>query len=125
MEFQDYENFVKGNHRGVITTYRRNGAGHGSIVVCGAYQGKAAFVIVRGNSVKVGNLRRDNRCTVMAVSEDWRSCAAVEGTSTLMDYTTPTPKQCASNCARSSAPVATKTTPIGKSTTWRWCSRTP
>ena len=86
MEFQDYENFVKSNHRGVITTYRRNGAGHGSIVVCGAYQGKAAFVIVRGNSVKVGNLRRDNRCTVMAVSEDWRSCAAVEGTSTLMDY---------------------------------------
>ena len=86
MEFQDYENFVKSNHRGVITTYRRNGAGHGSIVVCGAYQGKAAFVIVRGNSVKVGNLRRDNRCTVMAVSEDWRSCASVEGTATLMDY---------------------------------------
>lgn len=86
MEFQDYENFVNGNHRGVITTYRRNGAGHTSIVVCGAYQGKAAYVIVYGNSVKVRNLQRDKRCTVMAVSEDWRSCVCVEGTAETMDY---------------------------------------
>ena len=86
MEFQDYENFVKGNHRGVITTYRRNGAGHTSIVVCGAYQGKAAYVIVYGSSVKVRNLQRDKRSTVMAVSEDWRSCVCVEGTATTMSY---------------------------------------
>ena len=86
MDFQDYENFVNNNHRGVITTYRRNGAGHTSIVVCGAYKGKAAYVIVYGNSVKVRNLQNDNRCTVMAVSEDWRSCVNVEGTSELMDY---------------------------------------
>lgn len=86
MEFQDYANFVGGNHRGVITTYRRNGAGHSSIVVCGAYQGAAAYVIVRGNSVKTANLRRDNRCTVTAVSDDWRSCVSVEGTARLLDY---------------------------------------
>ncbi len=86
MDFQDYENFVNNNHRGVITTYRRNGAGHASIVVCGAYQGKAAYVIVYGNSVKVANLRRDKRCTVMAVSEDWRSCVCVEGTAATMSY---------------------------------------
>ena len=86
MEFQDYENFVNNNHRGVITTYRRNGAGHTSIVVCGAYKGKAAYVIVYGNSVKVRNLQNDKRCTVMAVSEDWRSCVNVQGTAELMDY---------------------------------------
>ena len=86
MEFQDYENFVNNNHRGVITTYRRNGAGHTSIVVCGAYKGKATYVIVYGNSVKVANLKRDKRCTIMAVSEDWRSCVNVEGTAELMDY---------------------------------------
>ncbi len=86
MDFQDYENFVNNNHRGVITTYRRNGAGHASIVVCGAYQGKAAYVIVYGNSVKVANLRRDKRCTVMAVSDDWRSCVCVEGTAATMSY---------------------------------------
>ncbi len=86
MEFQDYANFVGNNHRGVITTYRRDGVGHASIVVCGAYQGKAAYVIVRGNSVKTANLRRDSRCTVTAVSDDWRSCVSVEGAAQLMDY---------------------------------------
>ena len=86
MEFQDYENFVANNKRGIITTYRRNGAGHTSIVVVGAYQGKAAYVIVRGNSVKVRNLQNDNRCTVTAVSDDWRSCVSVEGTAATMDY---------------------------------------
>jgi PPOX class probable F420-dependent enzyme len=87
VEFQDYENFVNNNNkRGIITTYRRNGAGHISIVVVGAYQGKAAYVIVHGTSVKVRNLQRDNRCTVTAVSEGWRSCVSVEGTATLMDY---------------------------------------
>ena len=86
MEFRDYEQFVQNNHRGVITTFQRNGAGHSSIVVCGAYQGKAAFVIVRGTSAKVRNLRRDNRCTVMAVADDWRSFAAVEGEAELKDY---------------------------------------
>ena len=70
MGFQDYENFVNANNkRGIITTYRRNGAGHVSIVVVGAYQGKAAYVIVHGSSVKVRNLQRDKRCTVTAVSE--------------------------------------------------------
>ncbi len=87
MEFQDYENFVNANNkRGIITTYRRNGAGHLSIVVVGAYQGKAAYVIVRGNSIKVRNLQNDDRCTVTAVGEDWRSCVSVEGTATTMDY---------------------------------------
>ena len=86
MEFRDYEQFVQNNHRGVITTFQRNGAGHSSIVVCGAYQGKAAFVIVRGTSAKVRNLRRDNRCTVMAVADDWRSFAVVEGEAELKDY---------------------------------------
>ena len=86
MEFQDYQSFVESNHRGIITTFQRNGAAHSSIVVCGAYQGNAAFVIVRGSSAKARNLRRDNRCTVTAVSEDWRNCAVVEGAAELKDY---------------------------------------
>ena len=86
MEFEDVKAHFENNHRGVITTFRTNGAGHSSIVVCGAYQGNAAFVIVRGNSAKTRNLRRDPRCTVMSVSDNWRTCAIVEGQATLMDY---------------------------------------
>ncbi|MGQ4806740.1 hypothetical protein NKDENANG_00075 [Candidatus Entotheonellaceae bacterium PAL068K] len=86
MEFAQARPFLERHHRGVITTYQPDGAAHSSIVVCGAYQGHAAFVIVRGNSVKVRNLRRDSRCTVLSVSADWRGWVSVEGEAQLFDY---------------------------------------
>ena len=86
MEFEDVRAHFENNHRGVITTFQANGAGHSSIVVCGAYQGNAAFVIVYGSSAKARNLRKDARCTVMSVSDNWRTCAIVEDQATLMDY---------------------------------------
>jgi PPOX class probable F420-dependent enzyme len=87
MEFEEVRPFLQRHHRGVITTYQPNGAAHASIVVCGAYQGHAAFVIVRGTSVKVRNLRRDPRCTVLAVTSDWRGWVTVEGIAQLFDAT--------------------------------------
>lgn len=86
MEFEDVRPFLERHHRGVITTHQPDGSMHASIVVCGAYQGHAAFVIVRGTSVKTRNLRRDPRCTVLAVTADWRSWVTVEGTAQLLDY---------------------------------------
>lgn len=86
MEFETVRPFMERHHRGVITTFQPDGSAHASIVVCGAYQGHAAFVIVRGTSVKVRNLRRDPRCTVLAVAADWRSWATVEGEAQLFDY---------------------------------------
>ena len=86
MEFEEARPFLESNHRGVVTTFRRNGAAHSSIVVCGPYQGNMALVAVRGNSVKVRNLRRDPRCTVAATAADWRSYVMVEGQAQLMDY---------------------------------------
>ena len=93
MEFEDARPHFENNHRGVITTFQSNGAGHSSIVVCGAYQGNAAFVIVYGSSAKARNLRRNPRCTVMSVSGDWRTCAIVEGQATLMDYRNTDPEK--------------------------------
>ena len=86
MEFEEVRPHFEKNHWGVITTFQADGAAHSSIVVCGAYQGNAAFVIVRGSSAKTRNLRKDSRCTVMSVSDNWRTCAVVEGQATLMDY---------------------------------------
>jgi PPOX class probable F420-dependent enzyme len=86
MEFEDVRPFLQRHHRGVITTYQPDGAAHASIVVCGAYQGNAAFVIVRGSSVKARNLRHDSRCTVLAVTADWRGWVTVEGAAQLFDY---------------------------------------
>ena len=86
MEFEDVRSHFENNHRGVITTFQANGAAQSSIVVCGAYQGNAAFVIVKGKSAKTRNLRKDARCTVMSVADNWRTCAIVEGHAALMDY---------------------------------------
>jgi PPOX class probable F420-dependent enzyme len=86
MEFEEARPFLEQNHWGVVTTFQPDGAAHSSIIVCGAYQNQAAFVIVRGWSVKLRNLRRDPRCSVLAVSKDWRASVAVEGEARLYDY---------------------------------------
>jgi PPOX class probable F420-dependent enzyme len=86
MNFEDVRSFMEQNHRGVITTYQSDGAMQTSIVVSGVFRDSAAFVIVRGKSAKTRNLRRDPRCTVLAVSDDWRSYAVVEGQAQLLDY---------------------------------------
>ncbi len=85
MKFDDIRPFLGSNHRGVVTTIQPNGAVQASIVVCGAFQGQLAFVSVRGSSAKIHNLRRDPRCTVLAVTSDWRSYAVVEGDARLHD----------------------------------------
>ena len=86
MDFEDVRPFLDAHHRGVIATRRPNGATHSSIVVCGAYEGKAAFVSVYPRSQKIRNLRRDPNCTVLAVTDDWRQYAVIEGQATLFDY---------------------------------------
>ena len=87
MNFEDVRPFMETHHRGVIATQRPDGAAHSSIVVCGAYEGSAAFVSVYPRSQKIRNLRRNPNCTVLAVREDWREWVSVEGTATLSDYT--------------------------------------
>lgn len=86
MNFEDVRPFMETHHRGVIATHRPDGAAHSSIVVCGAYEGSAAFVSVYPRSQKIRNLRRNPNCTVLAVREDWREWVSVEGTATLYDY---------------------------------------
>ncbi len=86
MNFEDVRPFMETHHRGVISTRRPDGATHSSIVVCGAYEGNAAFVSVYPRSQKIRNLRRDPHCTVLAVREDWREWVSVEGEATLYDY---------------------------------------
>ena len=85
MDFNDVVPFFETHKRGVIATRRPNGATHSSIVVCGAYEGNAAFVSVYPRSQKIRNLRRDPNCTVLSVRDDWREWVSVEGQATLID----------------------------------------
>ena len=86
MNFEDVKGFLQTHHRGVVMTMQPNGSVQSSIVVCGTYGDDLALVAVNGKSQKVKNLRRDARCTVLAVTGDWRSYATVEGNVTLKDY---------------------------------------
>ncbi len=86
MNFEDARPFMEKNHKGMVTTLRADGSPHSSIIVCGAREGCAAFVIVRGWSVKLRNLRANPRCAVLYVTPDWRTWVSVEGTAKLFDY---------------------------------------
>ena len=82
MEFSDAVLFLQENHRSVVTTFRRSGAAQMSILVAGPYQGCIAFV-VRGDTVKLANLRRDPRCTVLTAKSSWSGYVVVEGRATI------------------------------------------
>lgn len=86
MDFEQARPFLEKVHTGMVTTHRPGGGAHSTIIVCGAHEGQAAFVIVRGWSVKLRHLRADPRCTVTAVRPDWRAWVSVEGTARLFDY---------------------------------------
>ena len=58
---------------------------HASIVVCGAFQGNATFVIVYGNSAKNPQPQARPTMHVMAVDNDWRSYEVVERQAHLLD----------------------------------------
>ena len=86
MDFSAAIPFLENNHRGVIGTQRPSGATHSSIVVCGVFQNKAAFVSVYPKSQKIINLRRNPLCTILAVTDNWREYVVIEGKAELIDY---------------------------------------
>ena len=61
--------FATENHRGVLTCFRKNGMPQISIVTCGAYGEGAAFSTT-ADRVKLINLQRDSRCSLMIAKDD-------------------------------------------------------
>ncbi len=92
MDFEEARPFLEKHHWCVLTTHQPNGAAQSSVIYGGAYQGKAAFVMVYGTSAKIRNLRRDPRCTVLNVTRDWSSWVSVEGEAQLFDYNNTEPE---------------------------------
>ena len=78
MTFDDVLQFLETNHRGVVMTFRRNGAAQLSIVTCGPYDGGLAFTTT-GDRAKLANLRRDPRSTILVSKPDWSGYVAIEG----------------------------------------------
>ena len=70
--------FVSGNHRGVLTTFRRNGAAQMSIVSCGAYRDGVAFTTT-ADRAKLPNLKRNPRCSLLVSTPDGWGYVVLEG----------------------------------------------
>ena len=75
--------FVTQTHRGVLTTFRRNGAVQISIISCGPYRDGIAFTVTE-TRVKLKNLRRDPRCSLMVSNENWWGFVVLEGKATIL-----------------------------------------
>tara|TARA_B100000809_G_scaffold21032_1_gene18577 strand:+ start:5121 stop:5543 length:423 start_codon:yes stop_codon:yes gene_type:complete len=86
MNYDEAFPFLVKNHKGVISTTRPDGSTHSSIVVCGIYNDKPAFVSVYPKSQKILNLRKNPKCTLLSVTGDWRNYVVVEGLISLTDY---------------------------------------
>lgn len=82
MQFSDALDFLRQEHASVVTTIGKSGGAQSTIVRAGPYEGKMA-VVVRGDTMKLRNLERDARCTVLTVQPDWRKSVTVEGTAEL------------------------------------------
>ena len=82
MEFSEALPFLEEHHSSVITTIGRSGLAQSTIVRAGPLEGRMVFV-VRGDTVKMRNLARDPRCTVLTVKPDWSRFATVEGNATV------------------------------------------
>ena len=70
--------FVTETHRGVLTTFRRNGAARMSIISCGPFRDGVAFTVTEERS-KLWNLRRDSRCSLLVSRESWWGFVVLEG----------------------------------------------
>ena len=70
--------FVAQTHRGVVTSFRKNGQAQLSIVSCGPYRDGVAFTVTSTRS-KLWNLKRDPRCSILVSQENWWGYVVLEG----------------------------------------------
>ena len=70
--------FLSQTSRGVLTTFRRDGAAQMSIVSCGPYRDGVAFTTT-ADRAKLINLHRNPKCSLLVSQEDWWGYVVLEG----------------------------------------------
>ena len=70
--------FVTETNRGVLTTFRCDGADLMSIITCGPYKDGVAFTTT-AKRAKLLNLQRDSRCSLLISNENWWGFVVLEG----------------------------------------------
>ena len=89
---QKVQAFVRENHHGVLTTFRRNGAAQMSIVTCGPFRDGVAFTTT-GDRAKLRNLKRNLHCSLLVSQQDWWGYVVLEGYAELLSPGTTDPEE--------------------------------
>ena len=84
--------FLRQTHRGVLTTFRRDGGAQMSIVSCGPYGDGAAFTTT-ADRAKLLNLQRNPRCSLLVSQEDWRGYVVLEGQAQIVSTANSAPEE--------------------------------
>ena len=84
--------FLGQTHRGVLTTFRRNGAAQMSIVSCGPYRDGVAFTTT-ADRAKLVNLHRDPRCSLLVSNESWWGFVVLEGSAEIVSTDNASPEE--------------------------------
>ncbi len=75
--------FLAENHNAVLTTFRNSGGAQMSVVTCGLYKGRVAFTTT-ADRVKLVNLKRNPRCSLLVSKTDWWGYVVLEGRADLL-----------------------------------------
>ena len=86
MDEQKAREFVGRNHRGVLTTQKRDGRPQLSLIAFFLDNDGTIKISVTQDRAKTKNLRRDPRASVVCLDpENWFSYVVVEGTTTFLE----------------------------------------
>ena len=79
---RDLESFLADHHDAVLSTTRSNGATQLSVVTVGFHQGGAIFTTTK-HRAKFINLSRNQDCSLLISSSEWRPYVVLEGNATI------------------------------------------
>ncbi len=79
-------------HRGVLTTFRRNGAAQMSIISCGLVRDGIGFTVTEDRA-KLKNLRRNPRCSLLVSRESWWGFVVLEGQAQILSADNTEPEE--------------------------------
>jgi len=88
---KELESFITAHHDAVLSTTRSNGATQLSVVTVGFHEGGAIFTTTKSRA-KFINLSRDQNCSLLISSSDWRPYVVLEGDATIFSDDTTGPK---------------------------------
>ncbi|MEU0088812.1 PPOX class F420-dependent oxidoreductase [Streptomyces sp. NPDC006274] len=86
VELDQLLDFVRPRHRAVLLTRRSDGAPQGSPLTCGVDDAGRIVVSTYPERAKTRNARRDDRVSVIVLSDDWNGpWVQIDGTAEVID----------------------------------------